>query len=367
MARALALAERGRGRVEPNPVVGAVIVRDGEIVGEGWHARFGGPHAEVEALAAAGPRARGATLYCTLEPCAHQGKTPPCVDAIVRAGVRRVVAAIRDPHALAAGGAEKLRAAGIEVAFGPGALEARRQNAPFLKRVRRGLPFVTLKWAMTLDGKIASVGGDARWISSEAARAEVHAMRDRADAVLVGIGTALADDPELTTRLPQAGGRDALRVVVDARARLPLDSKLVRSARTGAKVIVAVTAAAPPDRVAALRAAGAEVLVCGDGSAGVDLAALLRGLASREDRPVTNLIGEGGGRVNAALLEAGLVDRVVVFIAPKILGGATAPTPVEGAGRSRVEDAIRFAGRLEVRSAGPDAMLVADLHDPEDA
>ena len=368
MAEALALAERGRGRVEPNPVVGAVLVREGEVVGEGYHARHGGPHAEVEAIAAAGGAARGATLYVTLEPCNHHGKTPPCVDAILRAGIRRVVAAMPDPNAIAAGGAERLRAAGVEVEVGLLAAEARRQNAPFLKRVRSGLPFVTLKWAMTLDGKIATASGDARWVSSAEAREHAHRMRDRADAVLIGIGTALADDPELTARIP--GGRDPLRVVADARARLPLDSKLVRTARQS-PVIVAVSAAAPEGRVEALRAAGVEVLTCGDpatgsaGAGGVDLMVLARALAARPGRPVTNLVCEGGGRLNAALLEAGLADRVVVFVAPKILGGAHAPTPVEGAGRERMDDAIRLAGRIEVARVGPDVLLVADLREPE--
>lgn len=382
MLRALALAERGRGRVEPNPVVGCVIVRDGAVVGEGWHQRFGGPHAEVEALAVAGPRAAGATVYVTLEPCNHHGKTPPCVDALVAAGVSRVVYAVADPHPEAGGGAERLRAAGIACEPLPrgdlAADEAARANAPFFKRVRRGLPFVTLKWAMTLDGKIATATGDSRWVSGEESRRLVHRLRDRADAVLVGIGTALADDPELTSRLENGAGRTPVRVVVDAHARLPLESRLVRTAGLG-PVVVAATEAAPPERIEALRVRGVEVLLAGDGSRGVDLVALARALAfpahpaggevssapaaSRfpaARRPVTNLMVEGGGRVNAAFLEAGLVDRIMVFVAPKVAGGSNAPTPVEGVGAERMADALRIA-RLRAVPLGEDILLEADL------
>jgi len=371
MLRALALAERGRGRVEPNPVVGAVVVSftddpEGRVVGEGFHERYGGPHAEVHALAQAGERARGADLYVTLEPCNHHGKTPPCVDAVLRAGVRRVVVALADPNPIAAGGAARLRAAGVAVEIGLLEDMAARQNAPFLKRVRRALPFTTLKWAMSLDGKIATRSGDARWISGEESRRAAHEMRDRADAVLVGVGTVLADDPELTTRLAagsQGGeGRHAIRVVCDAQARTPLASKLVRAARDfpGAPLVIAVTSAAPPERRAALEAAGAEVLVLGDGPDAVDLAALAHALASRKDRPVTNLLVEGGARMHAAFLEAGLADRVSIFIAPKILGGATAPGPVAGAGRDRVAEALR-AARLTSRQVGEDILLEGDL------
>jgi diaminohydroxyphosphoribosylaminopyrimidine deaminase/5-amino-6-(5-phosphoribosylamino)uracil reductase len=360
MARALSLAERGRGRVEPNPVVGAVVVRGDRVVGEGWHRRFGGPHAEVEALAAAGEAARGATLYVTLEPCNHTGKTPPCVDAVLRAGISRVVAALADPNPVAAGGAARLRAAGVRVEVGLRAAEAARKNAPFLKRVRLGLPFTTLKWAMSLDGKIATRAGDARWISGETSRRTAHEMRDRADAVLVGIGTALADDPELTTRIE--GGRHAIRVVCDARARLPLESRLVRGARAheGAPLVVAVTAAAPEERVAALREAGALVMPAGPGPDAVDLEALLRALAARGDRPVTNLLVEGGAAIHGAFLDGGLADRVAVFVAPKILGGAAAPGPAAGAGRARVLEALRLAA-LEARSSGEDVLLEGDL------
>src|SRR3954466_722160 len=224
MERALALAERGRGAVEPNPLVGAVVVRDGTCVGEGWHQRYGGPHAEVHALAAAAEAARGATLYVTLEPCCHFGKTPPCTDAVLAAGVRRVVASMADPFPrVAGGGLDRLRAAGLEVEVGLLEDEARRLNAPYLKRLTTGLPYVTAKWAMTLDGKTAVASGDSRWISGPRSRALVHELRGRMDAILVGIGTALADDPLLTARPP--GPRVACRVVLDGAARLDLASR----------------------------------------------------------------------------------------------------------------------------------------------
>jgi diaminohydroxyphosphoribosylaminopyrimidine deaminase/5-amino-6-(5-phosphoribosylamino)uracil reductase len=285
--------------------------------------------------------------------------------------VRRGVYALSDPNPLAAGGAAKLAAAGVEVRpiGGEAEVAAARANAPFLKRTRRGLPFVTLKWAMTVDGKIATRTGDARWITSEEARRLAHEMRDRADAVLVGIGTAIRDDPELTTRLERGaagepGGRTALRVVVDARARLPLDSRLVRTLAAG-RILVAATAAAPEGRVDALRRAGVEVITAGDGGAGVDLGSLCRALAQgvAGARPVTNLLVEGGGRVAAAFLAAGLADRVAAFVAPKIAGGASAPTPIEGEGCETMAEALALA-RFSARAIGPDVLLEGDLCDP---
>jgi len=362
LGRAIELAEAGRGRVEPNPVVGAVVLdREGRKAGEGWHAAFGGPHAEVIALRAAGPRARGGTLYVSLEPCAHQGKTPPCTGAILEAGVARVVAALADPNPVAGGGAAILARAGIptEVGVHPDeAALARRQNAPFVKLVTRGLPFVTLKWAMTLDGKIASVAGDSRFISGEAARRRVHEMRDLTCAVLAGIGTVLADDPWLTTRLDDRDGRTALRVVVDSSARLPLGSRLVSTAALG-PVLVATTLAAPEERVAALRARGVLVEPFGPGPE-VDLEALLRALARRPPRAVANLLVEGGGRVHAAFVEAGLADRVAVFVAPKLLGGAEAMTPVEGRGFARLAEALKVAS-LRATPVGEDWLLEGEI------
>ncbi len=275
MRRALAEAARGLGAVEPNPMVGAVVVRDGQVVGIGHHARFGGPHAEVVALEAAGEAARGATLFVTLEPCCHHGKTPPCTDALIRAGIARVVAAMGDPFARVAGaGFARLAEAGIAVEVGLLGDEARRLNAPYLKRLETGRPFVTAKWAMTLDGKIAARTGQSAWISGPRSRALVHEVRGRMDAIVVGIGTALADDPQLTARPP--GPRTATRVVLDASARLPFRSRLATTA-TEVPVLVAATLSAPADRVHDLRGFGVRVLELPEAAPGrIDIGALPR-------------------------------------------------------------------------------------------
>ncbi|MGH7265650.1 MAG: bifunctional diaminohydroxyphosphoribosylaminopyrimidine deaminase/5-amino-6-(5-phosphoribosylamino)uracil reductase RibD, partial [Candidatus Rokuibacteriota bacterium] len=238
MARALALAARGSGLTSPNPAVGAVIVRDGTVVGEGWHSMAGALHAEAEALAAAGARARGATCYVTLEPCAHHGRTPPCVEALIASGVARVVAACRDPHPLVDGrGLARLGAAGVDVAVGVGEPEARALNRAFFVAVAAGRPHVTLKSAMTLDGKIAAWDGESRWITGKAARREAHRLRFAADAVLVGIGTVLRDDPELTVRVPDAPPKEPFRVVADSRLRIPPDARLLRAGDPGRAVV----------------------------------------------------------------------------------------------------------------------------------
>src|SRR5262245_15622465 len=260
MARALELASRGEGYVEPNPMVGCVVVQGGEVVGEGWHQKFGGPHAEVEALRVAGARARGATMYVTLEPCCHHGKTPPCTEAIIAAGIARVVCAQRDPFEQVAGqGIEALKAAGIDVDVGTLEAEAKRLNAPYLKLVTTGRPWIIAKWAMTLDGKIATRAGDSRWISGEASREIVHGLRGRMDGVMVGRGTAQRDDPLLTARPP--GPRTATRIVVDSRASLSLESQLIRSVGD-APVLVTVGSDAPQENIDRLTAAGCEVVVC---------------------------------------------------------------------------------------------------------
>ena len=350
MRRALAEAERGRGRVEPNPMVGAVVVRDGRLIAVGHHARFGGPHAEVEALGAAGPEARGATLYVTLEPCRHFGKTPPCTEAVAAAGIARVVAALRDPFPKVAGeGFARLREAGIATEVGLEADAARRLNAPYLKRLATGRPYVTAKWAMTLDGKTAAASGDSRWISSPRSRALVHALRGRMDAILVGIGTALADDPELTARPP--GPRRAARVVLDSAGRLPESSRLVRSARA-VPVWVAVTDRAPADRRAALARHGCELLPL----AGPDTVPVGLLLDELGRRGVTNLLVEGGGRVLGAFLDAGQVDAVEVYIAPIVEGGEPRFTPARGTGRPRIADALRLE-RQEVSVVDGDLRL----------
>jgi diaminohydroxyphosphoribosylaminopyrimidine deaminase/5-amino-6-(5-phosphoribosylamino)uracil reductase len=335
MARALTLAERGRGAVEPNPLVGAVVVRDGVCVGEGWHQKFGGPHAEVFALAEAGEAARGATLYVTLEPCCHHGKTPPCTDAVLRAGIGRVVAAMQDPFPQVSGrGAAVLRAANVSVEFGLMEAEARRLNAPYLKLVGTGLPYVHLKWAMTLDGKVATRTGDSKWVSNDESRRRVHELRSRMDAVVVGIGTALADDPLLTARPP--GPRTATRVVLDSGARLPVSSRLAATARE-VPVLVVTEEGAPRERAEALRAAGCEVRAVAANAGRPDVVKLLEELGRRR---LTNVLVEGGPGVSGGFFDAGAVDEVHVFVAPKIAGGAAAPPPVAGRGVERIAEAM---------------------------
>lgn len=351
MREALFLAKNAMGRTSPNPLVGAVIVREGRVVGAGWHRKAGTPHAEVHALAMAGDLAHGATAYVTLEPCSHHGRTGPCAEALVKAGVKRVVTAMLDPNPLVAGkGKAMLEAAGVEVTVGVLAEEARRLNEAYLKWVTQKLPFVTLKTAMTLDGKIATAAGKSQWITGEAARRRVHEMRDVADAIVVGIGTVLADDPSLTTRLADGTGRNPVRVIVDSRARTPLAAKVVQDG--AAKTLVAVTRTASEERCAALRAAGVEVVRAGEGER-VDLAALMRLLAARE---FTSVFVEGGGTLNFSLLAAGLVDKVHAFIAPKIVGGKEALTPVEGAGVAELSDAVEFTG-LVTEQVGADVLI----------
>ncbi len=339
MQRALELARRAEGRVEPNPMVGAVIVDDQlRMLGEGFHEQFGEPHAEVNALAQASANAHGATLYVTLEPCCHHGKTPPCVDAVLKAGIRRVVIGTIDPNPqVGGGGIARLRQAGVEVDIGLLEAEARRLIAPFRKRIETGLPWVHAKWAMTLDGKIASRTGHSQWISNAASRAVVHRLRGRMDAIVAGIGTALADDPQLTARPP--GPRVAIRVVLDSTARLPIASKLVATVRE-IPLIVATAADAPADRVAALRAAGVEILpvpAC-DPEAGDELSSLHGLLTDLASRGCTNVLVEGGGAVLGAFFDQQLIDEAHVFLAPKLLGGQAAKTPIAGKGLAEIPE-----------------------------
>lgn len=350
MRRALDLAARGVGFVEPNPPVGAVVASGGEIVGEGWHERFGGPHAEVAALAAAGPRARGGTLYVTLEPCCHHGKTPPCTDAIRAAGIGRVVVAAGDPFPAVAGrGIDTLRAAGLEVDTGLFESAAERLTAAFRTLVTRGRPWVIAKWAMSLDGRLAASPGQDRWISSAESRGVVHALRSRVDAIAVGVGTAVADDPLLTVRVAPgtaAGPRRPLRIVLDTLATLPLASSLVRTARE-VPVLVAVGPDAPADRVRPLEAAGCEVWRAAAADRRSRLDALLAELGSRR---LTTLLVEGGPTVLAGMFAAAQVDEAWVFVAPRILGGvAAAVEPPAADVRLRIEEVTFPGGDVLVR------------------
>jgi diaminohydroxyphosphoribosylaminopyrimidine deaminase/5-amino-6-(5-phosphoribosylamino)uracil reductase len=334
MRRALELAARGIGTVEPNPAVGAVLVDDSlELIAEGWHQRFGGPHAEIVAIAAAGARAAGATLFLTLEPCCHQGKTGPCTVAILRAGIRKVVAACRDPFPKVDGeGFAELRAGGVEVEEGLLADEARELTAPFRKLIERREPWVHAKWAMSLDGKIATPRGDSRWISNESSRAVVHRLRGRMDAIVVGARTAAIDDPLLTARPP--GPRVATRIVVDSRAALAVDSQLVRTVRD-APLLVACCDNAPAENVRRLEERGAEVLKlrAARANGGVDLSALLKELGGRD---WTNVLVEGGSALLGSLFHERQIDEFHVFIAPKILGGEQSPGAVGGSGLAMV-------------------------------
>jgi diaminohydroxyphosphoribosylaminopyrimidine deaminase / 5-amino-6-(5-phosphoribosylamino)uracil reductase len=336
MERALALAERGRGYVEPNPLVGAVVVSRGQVVGEGWHERFGEAHAEIQALTAAADAARGADLYVTLEPCCHHAKTPPCTDAIVQAGIRRVVAAMLDPFPAVSGqGAARLRAAGLTVDLGTSEAAARRLNAPYLKLLATGRPYVHAKWAMTLDGKIATRTGDSKWISSEASRRRVHELRGRMDALVVGRNTVVRDDPLLTARPP--GPRRALRIVLSDSGRLPLDAQVVQTLPEG-PVLVATRAAFDAANLQALERRGVELFhLEGDDP----LARLLHLLNELGKRRLTNILVEGGAGVLGSFLDARQIDEVHVFIAPRLAGGAGGVSPIGGPGVQRIAQAIR--------------------------
>lgn len=348
MRRAIALARNGYGQTAPNPMVGAVIVRGGEVVGEGYHARYGQPHAEAGALQAAGERARGSTVYVSLEPCAHTGMTPPCADALVAAGVTRVVIAARDPNPVAEGGAERLRAAGVEVVEGVEEEAARELNAPFFhafespREHRR--PWVTLKLALSLDSAVADSEGGSRWITGPDARAAAHELRAGSDAVAVGIGTVLADDPLLTVRDARAPRVPPLRVVFDGRARTPVGSRLAGSARDVPTLLVVRDP--DPESARALERAGVELLHAGT------LEAALEELARRD---VRSLLVEGGARLAGALLERALVDRLIIFRGAVLLGrgarGAFAHVP-----STSIADAPRFRV-LERRALGDDTMI----------
>jgi diaminohydroxyphosphoribosylaminopyrimidine deaminase/5-amino-6-(5-phosphoribosylamino)uracil reductase len=359
MGEALALALEARGLTSPNPLVGAVVVAEGRVVGRGYHRRAGGGHAEVEALAEAGALARGATLYATLEPCNHHGRTPPCVQAVLAAGIHRVVVAAADPNPrVAGGGALALRAAGVDVTLGCLEVEARAANRVFYTAMERGRPHVTLKWAMTLDGKIAASDRRSRWITGPAAREEAHRLRSLSDAVVVGIGTALADDPALDVRLPTPWPREPLRVVVDSHARLPTSARCI-GAGTAARTVVAVADAAPDDQVARLVSSGITVLVCKSDRGRVDVFDLAAQLFAMD---VTSMLVEGGGELHASFVEAALVDRVAVFVAPKLVGGAAAPTPVGGSGLP-LPDALCL-DRPTVRVLGDDWLIEGDVCRP---
>ncbi len=361
LSRAIELAERGRGHTSPNPMVGAVVVQEGEVLGEGFHTRAGAPHAEREALAACnGAPVTGATMYVSLEPCCHHGRTPPCTEAIVEAGIARVVIASEDPSEHASGrGLGILRDEGVEVVVADGELaaRARRVNQAFRKHARTGRPHVLFKSAMTLDGKVATRTGDSKWISGESSRARAHRWRGEVDAVVVGIGTALADDPLLTARVDGVA-RQPQRVVFDSEGRLPLDSRLVRGAAE-VPLTVVVSRAAPRTATDALEASGADVVVATGENEPARVRSALDQLGARG---ITSLMLEGGPHLAGAFLDAGEVDVITLFIAPVVLGGSSARDPLEGEGVERISEAVR-ALSLEVETIADDVLITARMRE----
>jgi len=352
MRAALALARRGLGNAWPNPAVGCVLVKNGRVIGRGWTQPGGRPHAETEALRRAGEVARGATAYVTLEPCSHHGRTPPCCEALAGVGIARVVMAMRDPDPRVNGrGLAMLRGAGITVEEGLLEAEARALNAGFFRRIQAGMPMVTLKLASTLDGRIATASGESRWITGAAARHEVHALRARHDAILVGSGTVLADDPDLTCRIPGMERVPMLRVVADARLRTPEASRLVQGAQV-APVLIITAPGHPPAAQAPFIAAGADIVtVPAHAAGGLDLPSLLRALGRRG---VTRVLAEGGAGLAAALLRQGLVDRLAWFHAPAVMGGDGHPA-LQGLRLAALSAMPRFR-RTAQRALGDDML-----------
>lgn len=354
MRSALALARKGLGKSSPNPAVGAVVVKNGVIIGRGYHAKQGQPHAEVHALADAGAAAKGATIYVTLEPCHHQGKTPPCTRAVLEAGINRVVYGASDPNPkVAGGGGAFLRSQGLEVSAGILQEACEHEHRFFFKHITTGLPYVVLKTAATLDGKTAAHTGDSRWVTGDKARAQVHRMRSWLDAICVGSGTALADDPSLTCRL--RAGRDPLRVVVDTKLKLPPAAKVLNPS-SSAGCLVACGPKAPAKRRAALEKAGAQVLEFPKGPAGgVDLLALMEELGKRG---IISLLLEGGAGLAWGFLSQGLIDEIAYFYAPKLIGGKGAPGMIGGEGFTKMAQSVML-DKPKVRRFGDDFLIQA--------
>lgn len=355
MALALELAEKGRGKVEPNPMVGAVLVKDGIIVGKGYHQAFGGAHAEIYAIHEGGMNCRGATLYISMEPCAHYGKTAPCVDAIIKAGIKTVVAAVIDPNPITSGkGIQKLKEAGVEVVVGVMEVQAKRLNVPFFKLIQKGLPYVTVKWAMSIDGKIATHTGESRWITCEESRKYVHKIRGQMDGILVGINTVMRDDPLLTCRIE--GGRNPKRIVIDSNALLPINSRLLNTINKG-EIIVAVSKNAQLSRMEKLEQLGCTIVQTKDMNGHVDLKELFQRLGEMK---LTNILVEGGSRVITSVIEGHLADRVMVFVAPVIIGGEGAKSPVLGTGINKISEAEEI-DEIEIKRFSNDIVIEGAL------
>ena len=357
MQKALDLAEKGRGRTSPNPMVGAVIVQNGKIVGQGFHKRAGTPHAEIHALKEAGDKAMGADLYVTLEPCCHFGRTAPCTSAVIEAGIRRVVMAMIDPNPKVAGkGLDKLRRAGIETSVGLMANEAHKLNSGFIKYTTTGLPLVILKAASSLDGKIATVTGESKWITNPLSRLKVHEIRNHVDAILVGVGTVLADDPQLTVRLSdQDKTKDPVRIIVDSKGKTPHSAKAF-APHSSTKVIVATTNQIKLEQQQLYEKLGAEVLLVPSTSSGrVDLKQLISKLGQRQ---ITSLLIEGGGEIHASAIGSGIVDEVFFFLAPILIGGREAPSSIQGNGIKHLYQAVQLK-EMACTAIGQDLMVHA--------
>jgi diaminohydroxyphosphoribosylaminopyrimidine deaminase / 5-amino-6-(5-phosphoribosylamino)uracil reductase len=359
MREALTLAARGRRRVSPNPMVGAVIVREGVVVGRGHHAQLGEAHAEVMALSEAGEAARGATLYCTLEPCCHHGRTPPCTEAVIASGVRRVVIGALDPSRKVDGkGAAALRGAGIVVETGCLEAEAERLNEAFNVFHRLGRPFVTAKWAMTLDGRTGADSNHSRWITNEASRSYVHEIRADHDAVVVGIGTVLADDPMLNVRIDGYEARQPKRIIIDGDLSIPRRARVLRT-KQGGEVILVTTAHADPEAIEALEEDGHRVVVLPGRRRLIQIDELMKFLAQEE---LLSVLAEGGRQIHTAMLRAGVVDKVVAFVAPKLVGGRMLRSPVEDLGLTHMDKALMLK-RVRWIPFGEDICLEGYLRD----
>ncbi len=355
MRRALELALKGQGRTSPNPMVGAVVVKKGRVVGEGYHRKSGLPHAEIEALRKAGDKARGADLYVNLEPCCHFGKTPPCTEAILSAGVRRVIAGMRDPNHLVSGkGFRQLKKNGVQVVTGVLRKECERLNEIFIKFVQTGHPFVVLKTAISLDGKIATRSGESQWITGAKAREKVHHIRNEVDAIVAGAGTIVKDDPFLTTRLKKKSAivKHPVRVILDNEFLVPLKSNVFKNADTQ-RVFYVTGKGLPASRRKELTRRGIDILVLKENKGKVDLKCLMQALG---DQDITSVLIEGGGEVNASALDAGIVDKLMVFIAPVLIGGKDAPGPLGGKGIRRLADAFKIKN-MTVNPIGNDLLL----------
>ncbi len=355
MRLALSLAKRGKGKTSPNPLVGAVIVRKGKLVGQGYHKKAGLPHAEINALKEAGPKAKGAELYLNLEPCNHYGRTPPCTEVIISSGIKRVVVGMEDPNPLVKGkGIQRLRNAGILVEVGILEAESRKLNEVFIKYITTGLPFLILKMASSLDGKIATKIGDSYWITNERARRFVHRLRAEVDAVLVGIGTILRDDPLLTCRLGSRKEKNPIRIVVDSRLRIPPKTRVI-----GSETIIATTELAPKERIKELEDLGVKILIVESLESKVDLQRLVSELGKLE---ISNVLIEGGSQIGTSFLAQRLVDKILFFYAPKIIGGRDSIPIVGGKGVDRVADAIPIRD-IKVRRFGDNLLIEGYLYE----